>query len=93
MAIVQSSLAEEILSRQERAVIRGIYRASQLAEALVALKKVRELSASSRMAKPVQSVDPIEEYLTQAVVDALENTKVPANARRQEKSLKPVDNV
>jgi len=42
MAILQSTLSEEILSRQERAVVRGIYHAAQMNEALVAVIKINE---------------------------------------------------
>lgn len=87
MAIVQSSLAEEILSRQERAVIRGIYRASQLAEALNALDKATQFTTKSCGA--AESGDPsvnshcdtnvanIRAYLVLAIENALVTTNVP----------------
>jgi len=90
MAIVQASLAEEILSRQERAVIRGIYRASQLAEALNALNKtVSSLpSSGSQIAntnggltdtKTKEQVVKLTAYLACAIESALINTNVPAS--------------
>jgi len=84
MAIVQASIAEEVLSRQERAVIRGVYRAAQLYEALIALQKVsavlRELVPANSAVKPesLKVAEPIALYLAKQIVTALESTKVPA---------------
>jgi hypothetical protein len=84
MAIVQASLAEDILSRQERAVIRGIYRASQLHEALVTLDKVTQAlqpNGSPYGENPVGNADNaklLREYLVDGIKMALINTKVPS---------------
>jgi hypothetical protein len=87
MAIIQSSLAEEILSRQERAVIRGIYRASQLADALVALDKATSVpkgtlgcgNQSADSHKPEDAkVTEIRAYLAQAIEGALKSINVPS---------------
>lgn len=88
MAIVQASLAEEILTRQERAVLRGIYRASQLTEALVMLQKIdMNIDPSHAGSIPVtrevtvrpekDHVDQLKTYLANCIVAALLNTKVP----------------
>lgn len=83
MAIVQSSLAEEILTRSERAVIRGIYRASQLAEAKNTLDKVESVLftssddiVSSRSDKA--HISKIKCYLESAIAKALMSVKTPA---------------
>jgi hypothetical protein len=87
MAIVQSSMAEEILSRQERAVIRGIYRASQLAEARNTLQKIIDghnhipcspLAQHGPLIKSPHMIDLIA-YLDNAIFGALESTKVPSS--------------
>lgn len=89
MAIVQASLADEILSRQERAVLRGIYRASQLAEALVSLNKTCSvLAAAHDGADPKlgdhhsdqysdTSTTKLGDYLSKAIIAALAATKTP----------------
>lgn len=86
MAITQDSLTEEILSRQERAVVRGIYRASRLAEALVTLDKIVPTIQSCGAAKSGNSsamndehIISLRDYIAQQVRNALVNTKVPAS--------------
>lgn len=89
MAIVQSSLTEEILSRQEKAVIRGIYRAQQLSEARTALQKTlysvaqddgNSAKALSHNTDATTKVAELYAYLNSAIVSALVNTKVPAKS-------------
>jgi len=94
MAIVQSSLAEEILSRQERAVLRGIYRASQLSDALITLEKV--VTSSLPSTEPIGAskdrtdhVEALRVYLRQGIVAALVNTKVPAKSLTRTDSSTP----
>lgn len=88
MAIVQASLVEEILNRQEKAVLRGIYRASQLAEALNALDKVNLVVTSFGVADAKlpascnQQYTELRTFLANAIHVALSTTKVP--------SIKPV---
>lgn len=89
MAIVQASLTEEILSRQERAVLRGIYRAAQLAEGIQALDKVCLVldgpSISQAPSKGDSKIDVTKDprtnvlrsFLSDACVAALAATKVP----------------
>lgn len=89
MAIVQSSLTEEILSRQEKAVIRGIYRAQQLSEARTALQKTlytavqdngNSAKALSHNAETTAKIAELYTFLNSAIVSALVNTKVPAKS-------------
>jgi hypothetical protein len=88
MALLQSSLAEDnILSRQERAVIRGIHRASQLSEAIVMLQKSRIVLLTEEkipLGKLTQEVNNNVElmiaYLKRQASTALVNTKVPADS-------------
>jgi len=97
MAIVQASMAEEILNRSERAVIRGIYRASQLAEAKASLQKtVLALesfgTASNNAGQPTlfkEHVKSIEEYLSNAISVALVSTKVPASRKPESDNPNP----
>jgi len=84
MAIVQASLAEEILSRQERSVVRGIYRASQLHQALVELMKIEEGIKVTGIATPgkpqIDSKSQIlllKNYLVECISVALVSTKTP----------------
>lgn len=85
MAITQALLAEEILSRQERAVVRGIHRASCLAEALNALEKTYAASQSCGTGKSGESsVNDkqyllLKAYLAMAIQNALVSTKAPAS--------------
>jgi len=86
MALLQSSIIEDILTRQERAVIRGIYRASQLAEAAVTLRKTYdtykgstvELPAGSSRVPNIDNVKLLESYLSSAINVALASIKIPA---------------
>jgi len=84
MAIVQSSLNEEILNRQERAIIRGIYRAAQLHEGLVQLQKIQDhIDSISRTfgtenARRFDHVNSIKQYLAGHILEALNSTKLPA---------------
>lgn len=91
MAIVQSSLQEETLTRSERAVIRGIYRASQLAEAMTALSKAVEIitvpnDSLSHLGDPTSITDTdkhilkMKAYLAEAITGALVNTKIPSSS-------------
>jgi hypothetical protein len=86
MAIVQASLQEDILPRSERAVIRGIYHASQLSEALIALSKIED-SLNNKCNEAVklrthinfkESIDQMKHYLAVQIANALVSTKVPA---------------
>lgn len=86
MAITQDSLTEEILSRQERAIVRGIYRASRIAEAITALDKVIVTAQSCGTGKTGDSsasdsvhISNIRLYLATQMLSALINTKVPAS--------------
>jgi len=58
MAIVQASLVDEILTRQERNVIRGIYRASQLNEARMLLTKIKTELVSTELNKASAPIQP-----------------------------------
>jgi len=85
MAIIQSSLVEEILTRQEKAVIRGIYRASQLNEALTQLDKIVDLYSRDELVKNEILSDEnkthylnLKAYLLNSIATALVSTKVPA---------------
>lgn len=82
MAITQDSMAEEILSRSERAIIRSVYRASKLQEGIIAIDKIlATLSESAPMGQTPPSFPHIKEikrYLQDAISTALVNTKVPA---------------
>jgi hypothetical protein len=84
MAIIQSSLTEEILSRQEKAVIRGIYRAQQLSETKIALEKCKMSvvafgAADAEIpAKYAEHYAKLLAYLESAILSALVSTKVPA---------------
>jgi hypothetical protein len=91
MAVTLSTLAEEILSKQERAVIRGIYRAAQLNEALVLLQKAK-LSFNDHTNSSERTTDKdlmkshvalLEQYLTDSIRIALVATKVPASSTRK----------
>jgi hypothetical protein len=90
MAIVQASIQEEVLPRSERAVIRGIYHASQLSEALVTLCKV-EASIEEQRAATVRSATPaipketislMKDYLVRQIASALVSTKLPATSNK-----------
>jgi len=86
MAILQSSLSEEILSRQERAVLRGIYHAAQINEALVAVTRINE--SLLKMCTDNANVRWHDEYkthyflmtyyLSSKIQAVLTSTKVPA---------------
>lgn len=83
MAILQSTLAEEILSRQQRAIVRSIVKASQLNEALVILNKVTEVNYAGQRAAGLKvihsdNVIDIQNYLISSINEVLTNTKVPA---------------
>lgn len=94
MAIVQASMAEEILNRSERAVLRGIFRASQLAEAKASLEKTiasfNSQNASSNAVSEALNVhvQSLKTYLETAITVALVSTKVPAT-RKQDESSSP----
>jgi hypothetical protein len=83
MAIIQSSMNEEILSRSEKAVIRGIYRASQLAEAKVSLEKTMLAFMNDQNRSAVETsindhVKLLNAYFNHAISVALLSTKVPS---------------
>jgi len=87
MAIVQASIQEEVLPRSERAVIRGIYHASQLSEALVTLSRIEECLGSINSASRLGTKNTIEThdtissmkaYLSSQIANALVSTKLPA---------------
>lgn len=84
MALVQASLAEEILTRHERAVIRGIYRASQLSEGLLQLDKTVAMikpeynSQTGKVSEFTQTAQEIRLYLADQIVSALTSIKIPA---------------
>lgn len=87
MAITLSSLAEETLNRQERAIVRGIYRASQLNEAVMQLDKITNLYSTDELVKnEMLSVEKkahylkLKQYLLNSISQALISTKVPAIA-------------
>jgi type II secretory pathway predicted ATPase ExeA len=81
MAILQGTLSEELISRSEKAVLKGIFRASQLNEGLIALQKVnlsidpkRRIDAALREVVDTQ----LEVYLRHRIEVALESIKIPA---------------
>jgi len=85
MAIVQASLVEDLMSRHEKAVLRGVYRASQLNEGLVQLQRIKDhlQRPESRGGTNVlddDSLKRLEEYLTSAIRSALVSTKTPAKS-------------
>jgi len=89
MAIVQASLAEDILSKQERAVLRGIYRASQLTEAIIAIQKVDATLVAMSDRDPIKgttsdstrvAINQLKSFLARSVESALVSTKVPASS-------------
>jgi hypothetical protein len=98
MAIVQASLCEDILTRQERAVIRGIYRASQLAEARKQLEFALMASRSSSTGPKVGlgTLEPnvheqeLLAYFAQAISGALASIKIPASSGKKEISSMPI---
>jgi DnaJ-domain-containing protein 1 len=83
------------LSRSERAVIRGVYRASQLSEAWLSLSKIETslvadgFTSLSRQVTEAQkeSIKRIKDYLAKSALDALVSTKVPAQQSKIVKSL------
>jgi hypothetical protein len=86
MAILQSSLSEEVLSRQERAVIRGIHHASQINEALIQLRKtvisvetVTQVGKNRTASALAEHISNMDQYLVRKLSDAILNTKVPAS--------------
>jgi len=91
MAILQSNLSEEILSRQERAVIRGIYHAAQINEALVAVIKINESLLKTSVDKQCPQCLPeyktqyllMTNYLSSKIQAVLTSTKVPAPNDKQ----------
>jgi hypothetical protein len=82
MSIAQAALTDEVLSRQERAVVRGVYRASQLNEALVALQKTVQNISDSNPKMGITSLSTksseLMGYLVLQITRSLENIKVPA---------------
>jgi hypothetical protein len=94
MAILQSTLSDDIISRQERSVLRGVNRAAQLNEGILAIDKVLHTLSSATTPAVNNSVELgilqnkddiliIKQYLIEQVVAALVNTRVPGrNARK-----------
>jgi hypothetical protein len=91
MAILQSTLADDVISRQERSVLRGINRAVQLNEGVLALDKVgNTFSAANGVEVPEgtdnrfpvtkENLAVIREYLLTQIASALVNTRIPGQA-------------
>lgn len=96
MAITQALLAEEVLSRQERAVVRGVYRASCLADTLASLEKsfsaVQSCGSANKSgdsSATEQQYKVLKAYLVAATMNALVSTKAPASAKVVKDILSP----
>jgi len=83
-------LSEEILSRQERAVLRGIYHAAQINEALVAVIKINESLLKTSMDNMSKCLPEYKtqyvlmtNYLSSKIQAVLTSTKVPAPNDKQ----------
>lgn len=100
MALKESMLAEEILSRPERAVLRSVYRVQTLSESIQVIDKIsksfeseQDESGISSSSLPYQSQErmrSIRSYLVTALCSALEATNVPGKSPETKKViLKP----
>jgi hypothetical protein len=94
MAITLSSLTEEMLSKQERAVVRNIYRVGQLSEALASLEKslatlnlAHHGSLDPEVKRREQCVANLIGYLKSAMLNTLVNTKVPGTSAQLTSTL------
>jgi len=80
MAILQRSLEEPLLSRQQMVVVREIAHAAQLNEALIMLNKIDDASKVDQLAKPTAiplSIDQLKSYLSCEIRRVLMLIKTP----------------
>jgi len=92
MAILQRSLEEPLLSRQQMIVVREIAHAAQLNEALLMLNKIDDASKVDQLAsKPTAiplSTDQLKAYLVAEIQRVLMLIKIPkSDATEQSKSV------
>ena len=82
MSIIVNNLSEEVLTKAEKAIVRGIYRAHQLNEAVLALEKCYTSldklpdKTMSGEVEPVK-VTPLKAYLLAEITTVLENIRIP----------------
>jgi len=91
VAILKTSLEEDLLSKQERYVLRNIQHVAQLAEGLKALKNVKETiepgyNPDTQNRVPLTD---IEGYLTKRISVALASVRIP-NAQNVEDTKSPL---
>lgn len=81
MPILQSVLAEPLLTRQQVAVVRDIARAAQILEALKSLKGIQESFTSNNTSDGtigLKRSSEIQEYLKAEIMKVLMQIKLPS---------------
>lgn len=86
MAITKTILDEEVVSKQERNVLRSIYRANALLEGIISLNKISDTLSDIKASSTEMSGTPLNQqevidlqvtYLRTAIAKVLSSTKVP----------------
>jgi len=83
MAILQAAIAEDLLSKQERYVLRNIVKVSQLSEGLMSLKKAKDsldqstLSVKTRYPDLAQSLQSMDDYLSNQICKTISTIRLP----------------
>lgn len=85
MAILKTSYEEPLLSKEQSSVVRAIAHATQLTEALIGIKKMREIINSPNNAFEAKSrvndyFDTTSEYLEAEIKRVLMQIKIPKRA-------------
>lgn len=86
MAITLGSIQEEILTRQQRAIVKSVYRASQMLDAVSQLDKmILNLTTGEQPLGPAteasQHIFAMRRYLQSEIQIALQNTKLPISLK------------
>lgn len=84
MALTQASMVEEILPRQERAIVRSVYRASIIADAQKVLNQsvqfmITGIEGEKRPLTPdtMNQIARLSDFLRTSYINALITTKIP----------------
>jgi len=85
MAILQSSLSEEYLSKSEKAVLKGVFRANQLCEGYMILAKMKSTFTSSSVQTDTflahGEITSLQAYIRSRIEVVLKSTKIPARPK------------
>lgn len=94
MSIQKTAVEEEVLSKQERAILRSILRINYLVEGIVALDKSKEVletqHAQCASAEVLRThTSSVRSYLANQALMVLESVKVPGSSSSKEEAPQP----